>query len=849
MQSSNPLSLGSPMKVQKSRFPSAKILILLGLGASAFAQEGYRLFPDQVVVNSAAHWQAWSAPEGSRVILPEGGVEPRLVRRQLNATLDAGLFRYISEGDTLTGGVRAAGSNVEAGAQAMDGDPTTYWEPDPLSPLESWWLELDLGRAVIAERIRVRFVDEGQGDPFLKFRVLISDGKITLTEARNREFFRVGLVTEPNKDQRVFEFEVQPQHPAPLGSTGEVAQILRFEALGSDGVRGREVDSGVYAQLDSIDQGAIDYFRRTGAGRQIQVEKEIYDALPAQEQGQVRYFRRERPRLAEVEVYTAGDELVCLTRSLPKAGVIRPSGARRTRDLEDGIFSTFRSMLEYDPLKNQNQVEIDLGTRYWLDRVLLLSPGQPPPAYQVRISDGSLDPSGEKVWRAFEERQNREALLRMQETFPLQQVRFVEVRRLKLEVGKREGGNLSEVQVYGEGYASEVLMTSPLIRLGRRRLLSTVSWEGDFPPDARVEVRTRSGDQLLRIPHYFNEQGVEVTKSTWDKIPTADQPPLVIVDQPGNDWSNWSPSYVESGELFKSPNPRQYLMAEVRLLSDNPERAARLRQLQLDFTPPLVDQALAELWPSEGVKPGTEQEFVLYLQPTFTGANPGFDHLELRSSSSSPIELVSVFAGQDQRLRGARQLWPGTLQVESGQEGTLSLFFPTSASRSDALYAIRFRTQVFLSNTLFRVQLRRSAQPGVIQEVAAGQATPLVESQTLVARADLEQTTPLGRVELTPPVFTPNSDGVNDQVAIGIEVFVLEGPKHIDARIYDLSGRQLRDLSVDAAQASGLHRLLWDGRDEQGILQPPGLYLIRAGIDTDAGRSHTQTLRLVGVAY
>ncbi|MBI2504982.1 MAG: hypothetical protein HYW07_17325 [Candidatus Latescibacteria bacterium] len=838
------------MEEYKTRLLSGKALLLLGLGASAaFAQEGYRLLPDRVVVNSAAHWQAWSAPEGSRVLLPEGGVEPRLVRRQINAALDAGQFRYVSEGDTLSGGVRAAGSNLQAGGLAMDGDLATYWEPDPQSPLESWWLELDLGRAVIAQHIRVRFVEEGGGDPFLKFRVLISDGRIALTEARNREFFRVGLVTEPNKDQREFEFEVQPQHPAPLGSTGEVAQILRFEALGSDGVRGREVASGEYALLDSIDQGAIDYFRRTGAGRQIQVEKEIYEALPAQEQGQVRYFRRERPRLAEVEVYTSGDEVTRLTRSLPKAGVVRIANTRRTREVEDGIFSTFRSLREYDPIKNENQIEVDLGTRYWLDRVLLLSPGQPPPAYQVRICDGSVDPSGEKIWRAFEERQNREVFLRLEETFPLQEVRFVEVRRLKLEVGKREGGNLSEVQVYGEGYASEVVMVSPLIRLGRHRLLSTLSWNGDIPLGTRVEVRTRSGDELLHIPHYFNQQGVEIDVRTWEKIAEAERPPVVIEDQPGADWSNWSPSYLQPGEEFKSPNPRQYLMAEVRLLSQEPLRAARLRQLQLHFDPPLVDQALAELWPTTGIKPGEEQEFTLYLQPLFTGANPGFDRLELRSSSSAPIELVSVFAGQNERLLRPRRLWPGTLQVESGQAGALSLVFPQLAGRQDLLYAIHFRTRVFLSNTLFGVRLIRSARPGVVQEAAAGEATSLVESQSLVARADLQEITPLGQVQLIPPVFTPNGDGVNDQVAIEIPVFVLEGPKRIAAQIYDLAGRQVRDLSVEASQASGLHRLLWDGRDHQGMLQPPGLYLIRAGIDTDAARSHTQVLSMVGVVY
>ena len=125
----------------------------------------------------------------------------------------------------------------------------------------------------------------------------------------------------------------------------------------------------------------------------------------------------------------------------------------------------------------------------------------------------------------------------------------------------------------------------------------------------------------------------------------------------------------------------------------------------------------------------------------------------------------------------------------------------------------------------------------------------LVESQSLVVRADLAENAPLSQIALNPPVFTPNGDGINDQVNIQIQVFVLEGPKRIEAAVYDLAGHRVRDLSVEASQASGLHRLVWDGRDQQGVLQPPGLYLVRAGVDTDAPRGHTQALRLVGVAY
>ena len=90
----------------------------------------------------------------------------------------------MSEGDTLTGGILTAGSNREQASMVIDGDLDTYWESDLDQPLDDWWIDIDLGRTVIAKRIVVRFADTG--DPFLKFRVLVSDGRVTFTRERQR---------------------------------------------------------------------------------------------------------------------------------------------------------------------------------------------------------------------------------------------------------------------------------------------------------------------------------------------------------------------------------------------------------------------------------------------------------------------------------------------------------------------------------------------------------------------------------------------------------------------------------------------------------------------------------------
>ena len=48
--------------------------------------------------------------------------------------------------------------------------------------------------------------------------------------------------------------------------------------------------------------------------------------------------------------------------------------------------------------------------------------------------------------------------------------------------------------------------------------------------------------------------------------------------------------------------------------------------------------------------------------------------------------------------------------------------------------------------------------------------------------------------------------------------------------------------------ANGLYSLVWDGRDEEGTLVSPGLYLARIEVDDDSGDDNS-AVRLVGVAY
>ena len=826
----------------------AVLCLLLTHPPPLAAQTGYRLTRDEVVVDQAAHWAEWEAPIGTHVVAAEGVVLPRFLRRDINAALNAVEFETPEAGgDTLVGGIRRAGSSAAQAPFIMDGDQDTYWEPDPADPLKDWFVDVELGRSVIAKRVAVRFAQAG--DPFLKFRVLLSDGRGH--PERPLKFFRVGQVTYPNKTERAFSFEVRPQRLLPAGVEGEVAQVVRFQALASDSTRGAEVDRATYEALAPADQGTVEYFRQTVIGRQILIDEHTHRDLPAEEQGLVRYFRRERPRLAELEVYTIGDNVVNLTQRIRNRNVSVFENILLSL-ATDGLFRSFYPLRIYDSVRDRHQLLVDLGARFWLDRVRLVSAEGPLSAYQLRLSDGSLDPDGSLLWEALEERQNQESFLQLEEQFPLREVRYLELRRLELVGGRTETGNLSEIQAYGEGYVSKVELESPIIRLGRSRIFSAVEWDGDQPLGTQLEIRTRSGNEVIEERHYFDAVGQEISQEEWEAIRyERNRGEVVVREIPGPGWSNWSAVYLTPGEPFKSPNPRRFAQAQIRLLTQQPLRTAQMRSLRLTLAPPLVDQTFAEVWPIDGVEPGVDQLFSMYIRSVFGPGNSGFDRIRLHSSSSVPIELISFRAGSEAQLRAGtgRELWPGPLELERLEDGSVELAFPAPVTGGRSLYEARFRTRVFLSGTTFGAELKRATRPKIVQAISEGDAGSLAASQSLVVVADVENFPLLDRVRSRPQVFTPNGDGVNDQAEIRFTIYRLIRERRIEVGIYDLSGRKVRALSLRRENPSGDHSVAWDGRDDAGALVRPGTYLVRVAFAADVGAGKTQAASLVGVVY
>ena len=823
-------------------------LLLTGGGLEAQGppfeeREGYQLWATQVIVDGPAQWLAWESADGLRVVEDDGLVRPRYLRREVNAALNATEFINIAGKDTIPGGISDVGALADTldAPFIMDGYPNTWWEPDAELP-EDAWVEMDLGRTVIARQIRLVFAPEGSGDPFLKFRVLVSDG--TKSFRGDLQFVRVGQVAIPNKSQRSFSFDIESFRPVPEGVVGVPLQYVRVDMLDTDGPRAAEVGQERYFRLGPDDQGAVDHYRLTTTGREIRVVEGTYDLLPEAERGPVRHYRRERPRLAEVEIDVLGDNIVTLTqRPLLEDTSFFDELARRF--VTDGLLSTAFTIRVYDPFRDREQVVVDLGGKFWLERLRLISTDHPMTSFQMRISDGSLEPTGQYAWYAFEERVNAEQFLQVEERFPARPVRFIELRRLDLLGDSRLSGRLNEIQAYGEGYVADATLTSPLIKLPARRMVTQLSWDGEAPAGTEVVLRTRSGDELIQIPHYFNRTGREVSEALYERLIEKDKGPIHVEEIPGPDWSTWSEPYSPTGP-FLSPSPRRMMMMRVALRSLDPLRHAAIRRVAVQLSPPLVDRAVAEVTPFRDVPPGQEREFLLYLAPQPTTGDPGFDRLRVSSSSSAPLTFLGLRLGQaaDLRFGTAAQLWPGPAQARELPEGVVEIELPEDVQTTKGILEFSLRTAVFLPATDFAVDLVRGDR---VQTADAGDASSFVHSSSLVVMSDLSGVPLLAPLRVEPPVLTPNGDGVNDGTMVQISVYHVEGQRRVRVGVHDLAGRRRRDLSIEPQSPSGTHRIPWDGRDDAGQLLPPGAYVVRVQLPADAGAS--EAVRLVSLVY
>ena len=828
-------------------------ILVVALGCrAAVAEEGYTIQGDRIITHGADQWRQWLFPFGT-VDIDSEGARPHFVASELNASLNAHRFPLGADEDEKEGGILAAGSGLAGAAHLLDGQVDTYWEPDLDDPPDLWWVAIDLGRIVSAQRIVLRFASTGEGDPFYQFRLMVADGEGKVGD--NLDYHLVGKTERPNVDQREFSFDLQPFQQADPHFIGDAFRFVQVVMTDSRLGKAGEVDRSAYQSLPAELQGAVEYFGRSRTGTEWLLDEEAYALLDPAEQGSIRYYRREQPRLAEVEVWTLGENIAL--GAIQRGGTVEGHGFNPTRSL-DGDYTTWYGLQQSytrEAAQPERQVLFDLGALYWLDLFHFLPPaarsaGGTLGNYRMKLSDGSLAPDGSLQWVQVEERRAFRQPRFQAVRFALQKVRYIAFDYLVGRGGSRAGW--SELQAYGEGYQPEVVLESPLIDLSSSRNLTALHWDADVPPGTRIEVATRTGAQTKVNTTYYRSDGAEVDKKAYHKLIAAlrgDSLNVLVVDE--ETWSPWSKPHLRSGQVITSPSPRRFLKTQVRLSSDDPQHAVLLRRLAVSFSQPWVGRALGEVFPVRVERPGEDTPLTFFVRPVRRPGDPGIDEVLLVSSGETPLSLRTVRLGAVAAVAAGGGQVLGLEEVEVLETGADSLWvrLPAAVGR-DEIVALDVWTSLFGHGVSFAGRVGNRADSGTWQLVEADQEA-VAEVESGVLRV-LVPSGPAGLAHLTlvPKVVTPNGDGINDAARIGFAVLRLDGTEAAIVSVYDLAGRRVWTLEQGRARASGQYSVAWAGVNEAGERVRPGTYIVRLAVQADARRNvRTQITRLVHVVY
>ena len=775
------------------------LLLWVLCSATALAAAEFRF-------DSAASWSTWKKPYGLIEFGDRGQLRLVKFRKDINAVADAPDFTHHtrSRGANVPGGIWEAGSNPAAARRVMDGNRATFWQASADDVLGDWFVQIDLGRAVLAKEIRLHFPDQEGARPFRQFTVFTATG-ITSDALGDLFIFRpVYLTTQPNRDTTIsipLAFDLQ-----------DSAQVL---------------DPSLNVDLEEFNQyRLIQYINFT-----------VEDLEP-------------EGALAEVEVIAVGDN-VSLGND-QRGGIIDGLTARSTDNILDGDMNTASSIL---PVGFKGRVRswedqgtwffIDLGAVFWLDELFLYalrpregtvgSVASAPRGFNFLHSDGTRVISSQlPIPESFD----FATLIDQPDPEPMRYLRYLfqprKVRYLFWHAHTPQdwGSRWTELMLFSPGHPAEVVMHSDFIDLGtaagdgRAKVISHLSWDADIPPGTRLQVRSRSGNTQGEVYAFHNKIGEPVTEEKWLSLPKVLRGRIDTTVVVSEDWDAWSEAYTFSGEAFKSQSPRRFVQLEMILSTDDPQAAPTIDALSLEYKDALLQGARGQIAPRVA-QPNEDTRFTYTLLSAADAEDAGFDLLRFAlPAEASDVEVRA----------GGTHIEPSSIAIRAD---ALQIDLPRAITTDSV--QVSFTTRVLHNATLFGLDLGSSGHPDLWQSVE-----PLTRRANIVMLPALTGTTQLiDDLSISSPVLTPNGDGINDEVVIRFVAFKVE-QRTPQVRIFDLAGRPVAELAAPAIDGVA-YVFTWNGSAAQGDLMPPGTYLCRIDLGADAGDD--TVLRTIAVAY
>ena len=403
--------------------------------------DAYHLQGNSILVDRASHWGNWiyqnDLVTSLNVLVREAdifqvgsdGLRPVFFRRNINVGPTAGDFTYPdlvrAAGELTTGGAKAKSNDVLAN-NILDGDLSTFWEPDTpasferrlsdpgdfhLDGLSKWELEIDLGRLVFADSLTIifpsaQFEAEFLGQPVKAFALLASMGeRFPFPLGNNLQFSLVArastgvvgvggvqTVAVPGTGDRYVQmtFPFSPLDYADWDFdglpdiSGAFIQYIRIKATDSDLWRDSFLGEGdearfAYEALPEEQRGALSYQRQTAGGLHVEIQgdanetaREKYQTLPEEKRGPILYYSKEVPRIAEVQIWARGDNYSLQPEK--RGGASFEHGGLGVPNLAtDGLYDSQWTANTWSPVYVKGTAWYDLGAVFWVDNLSVVN--------------------------------------------------------------------------------------------------------------------------------------------------------------------------------------------------------------------------------------------------------------------------------------------------------------------------------------------------------------------------------------------------------------------------------------------------------------------------------------------
>ncbi len=463
-------------------------------------------------------------------------------------------------------------------------------------------------------------------------------------------------------------------------------------------------------------------------------------------------------------------------------------------------------------------------------------------------------------------------------------------RFLQLKVLSKSSFNLAEFEIFGQGfvpvasYLTDLHSFGGAVNYGRLQVHATRLRRGDTEaesaPVASVQMRTGADSTPLNYFRRNRDTGAQVEisvteynsdlprralfrqdpltgaleeldRTAYQALPVEEQGPVRDFVQGDiradvENWSTWSvPLKIDSTGSVQVPvglpSPREFMQLRV-LFDGDADNSIRLDTLQVEFSPGLVSAAIGEVGlaadPSAAgllaVEGGIDTSFIYDIRTEFDQASlDGFRGIRMQAFPPPTFDKLEM-GDPLQEIRDA--------EIQETAAG-FDVFFAPVNQQNNQPVRVTFKLRLLEHNTPVNAWLL--GEGGVPPHpVAPGNASEEVGSG--VINIFTRESVPAFKTSISTPVITPNGDGANESASISVILTQFSANVEVDIGIFDLSGGRVREL-VSTSRPAGAIVEIWDGRDQGNDLVPPGIYICRVSVESDA--KTFADVKLIGVSY